>query len=104
MTGRVVNPPILASPRPRRRPPLWLGARRGKSCERRGGRRAGQFCGNTRDMNEDEFARARTKVIAQGFPSSGGDLEGMIVDFHVALDQSTLLTLRSVKKTGEPER
>ena len=55
-------------------------------------------------MNQDEFARARAKIMAQGFPSSGVDLQGMIEDFHHSLDQSSFLTLRSVKKTGEPER
>src|SRR5262249_10865093 len=104
MTGRVVNPPILSSARPRRRSRAWLGVGRGKSCERRGGRRAGRLWRNAREMNQDEFTRARAKIMAQGFPSSGGDLEGIVVDFNVALDQSPLLTLRSVKKTGDPER
>src|SRR5262249_10119582 len=42
--------------------------------------------------------------MAHGFPSSGIDLRGMIEDFHHAVDQSPLLTPRSVKKTGDPER
>src|SRR5262245_17882327 len=55
-------------------------------------------------MTEHDFTRARTKIMAQSFPSSGVDLQGMIEDFHHTLDQSRLLTLRSVKKTGNPER
>jgi hypothetical protein len=55
-------------------------------------------------MNEDEFARARRRIAAQGFPSSGKDFKGMLADFHDSLERSDLLALRSVKKTGEPER
>jgi hypothetical protein len=55
-------------------------------------------------MNADEFARVRTKIMAQGYPSSGLDLRGMLEDFHHALDQSEILALLWVKKTGQPEQ
>jgi hypothetical protein len=55
-------------------------------------------------LKPEEINRIKRKIMAQGFPSSGDDLKGMIEDFNHALDQSPILTLRRVKKTGAPDR
>src|SRR5438128_2208494 len=54
-------------------------------------------------MKERELEQAKRKIMAQGYPSTGGDVAGMIIDFHEALEQSRALKLRHVKKTGEPD-
>src|SRR5437867_6564621 len=53
-------------------------------------------------MTPDELTYVKRKIMAQSVPSSGHNLEGMMIDFQHSLEQSRLLTRVRVKKTGDP--
>jgi hypothetical protein len=53
-------------------------------------------------MTLDELTHLKRKIMARSVPSSGDDLEGMVIDFQHSLEQSRLLTQMCVKKTGDP--
>src|SRR5229473_1898997 len=53
-------------------------------------------------MTLDELTSVKRKIMARSVPSSGDNLEGMMVDFQHSLEQSRLLTRVRVKKTGDP--
>ena len=54
-------------------------------------------------MTADEFNKVKSKVTAKTRPSSS-DLEGIIVDLHHFLQESGVLKVVKVKKTGELDR
>ena len=54
-------------------------------------------------MTTDEFHKLKRQIIAAGRLSPSSNLEGIITDFYYYLEQSGLLKVLKIVKTGDPQ-